>query len=362
MSRKSYDGSGFLTFYQQLAVNNPCYKKNGNRSKTTHLILHSTGANNPTLKRYVTPDDGHLGNNPNNNGWNNPNSNTLVHAVIGKNKNGVVEAYQIAPWGKLVWGCGSGKNGSGNSFAIQVEMCEDQTLGAGYAKQTYDVAVKLFAHLCKANKIPVENIWSHNEAHGKGYASGHIDPEHWWKAVNAGLTMDGFRRDVKALLEGKKPTAQTTPPKTEKPDTGKAGALYRVQMGAFSLKKNASDKCHAVKAAGFDAFLVQVGALWKVQAGAFAEKKNAEAMVKKLQAAGFTAIVVASSGEPGNETLSHGSTVRVKKGAKTYDGTALAPFVYSRDHVVKSIVGDRVVITYNNIVVAAVHRDNLIIV
>ena len=155
MSRKEYNGSGFLTFYQQLAVNNPCYKKNGNRSKTTHLILHSTGANNPTLKRYVTPDDGHLGFNPNNNGWNNANSNTLVHGVIGKNKNGVVEAYQIAPWGKLVWGCGSGSNGSGNSFAIQVEMCEDQTFGASYARQTYDVAVKLFAHLCKVYNIPV---------------------------------------------------------------------------------------------------------------------------------------------------------------------------------------------------------------
>lgn len=201
MARTPHDGSGFLTFYQQLAVNNPCYR-NGNRSKTTHLILHSTGANNPNLKRYVTPDDGHLGQNVYNNGWNNPNSNTLVHGVIGMNKHGAVEFYQIAPWKKLVWGCGSGKNGSGNSFAIQVEMCEDQTLGPNYAKATFNCAVKAFAHLCKAFDIPPENIWSHNEAHDKGYASNHADPEHWWEKQAPNLTMDKFRADVKALLNG----------------------------------------------------------------------------------------------------------------------------------------------------------------
>lgn len=243
MSRKSYDGNGFLTFYQQLATNNPCYKSNGNRSKTTHLILHSTGANNPNLKRYVTPDDGYLGVNPNNNGWNNENSNTLVHGVIGKNKNGKVEVYQIAPWSKLVWGCGSGSKGSGNSFAIQVEMCEDQTLGASYAKETYEVAVKLFAYLCKVYNIPPENIWSHNEAHKHGYASGHIDPEHWWTGVKSGLTMDGFRKDVKKLLETK-----TT--------TNEDNILYRIQVGAFRNRNNAEEYLKKVKSAGFtDAYI-----------------------------------------------------------------------------------------------------------
>lgn len=362
MARKAYNGNGFLTFYQQLAVNNPCYKKNGNRGKTTHLILHSTGANNPNLKRYVTPDDGHLGFNQYNNGWNNKDSNTLVHAVVGKNKFGIIEAYQIAPWGKLVWGCGSGNNGSGNSFAIQVEMCEDQTLGASYAKEVYAETVKLFAHLCKANNIKPENIWSHNEAHAKGYASGHVDPEHWWKAVKAGLTMDSFRKDVKRLLSGEKISEQTTSQKSETAAREEAVTLYRVQVGAFSQKKYATAKLEAVKAAGFDVFTVQVGALWKVQIGAFDKKSDAEAMAKKVQTAGFTSIVVKATGNASVELLSHGSTVRVKKGAKTYEGTQLASFVCNRDHEVKSIVGDRVVITYNDIVVAAVRKEDLIIV
>ena len=284
MARLGYNGSGYLTFYQQLATLNPCYQKCGNRSKTTHLILHSTDADNPNLKRYVTPDDGYLGENKYKNGWNTADEDTLVHAVIGKNKNGFVEAYQIAPWGKLVWGCGSGKNGSGNSFAIQVEMCEDKTLGASYAKETYRLAVKLFAHLCKVYDIPTENIWSHTEARDKGYASPHKDPENWWKLVKAGLTMDSFRKDVKALLDG-----ETT---VEQMPTDAPSSLYRVQVGAFSLKKNAEYKLKALLADGYEAFVTQVNGLWKVQVGAFRKKDNADALVKKLEKDGYTAIVV----------------------------------------------------------------------
>jgi N-acetylmuramoyl-L-alanine amidase len=284
MARIAYNGSGFLTFYQQLATNNPCYQQNNNRLKTTHLILHSTAADNPNLKRYVTPDDGMLGENKYNNGWNNPKSSTLVHGVIGKNKNGFVEAYQIAPWGKLVWGCGSGLNGSGNSFAIQVEMCEDDTLGANYAKETYNVAVKLFAHLCKSYDIPVENIWSHNEANAKGYASGHVDPEHWWKKVKSGLTMDGFRKDVAALLGGEK-TKEQLPAEA-------SASRYVAQVGAFTLKKNSTYKLNALKSAGYNnAFVELENGWWKVRLGPYT-KKNAEKQVAKLEKDGFSAIIV----------------------------------------------------------------------
>lgn len=54
-----------------------------------------------------------------------------------------------------------------------------------------------------------------------------------------------------------------------------------------------------------------------------------------------------------------GSVVRIKRGAKTYNGRGLASFVYDRDHVVLQISGDRVVVTYTGIVVAAVNAANL---
>lgn len=54
-----------------------------------------------------------------------------------------------------------------------------------------------------------------------------------------------------------------------------------------------------------------------------------------------------------------GDTVRVKKGAKTYDGGSLASFVYDRDHKISELSGDRAVITYDGIVVAAVNTADL---
>ena len=54
-----------------------------------------------------------------------------------------------------------------------------------------------------------------------------------------------------------------------------------------------------------------------------------------------------------------GSVVRIKSGAKTYNGRGLASFVYNRDHVVSQVSGDRVVVTYTGIVVAAVNVADL---
>ena len=57
-----------------------------------------------------------------------------------------------------------------------------------------------------------------------------------------------------------------------------------------------------------------------------------------------------------------GSKVRVNEGAKTFNGGDLASFVYKRDHIVKEINGDRVVITYNGSVVAAVRKADLTVI
>lgn len=43
-------------------------------------MVHSTGANNPNLRRYVQPDDGVLGVNSNQNDWNRPGLEVCVHA------------------------------------------------------------------------------------------------------------------------------------------------------------------------------------------------------------------------------------------------------------------------------------------
>ena len=69
-----------------------CYK--GTKKMTVKGVLwHSTGANNPTLKRYVQPDDGapdraellsKLGTNANKNDWNHIDTQAGLNAWIGK--------------------------------------------------------------------------------------------------------------------------------------------------------------------------------------------------------------------------------------------------------------------------------------
>lgn len=66
--------------------------------------------------------------------------------------------------------------------------------------------------------------------------------------------------------------------------------------------------------------------------------------------------------KPAKIEIKIGSTVRLKKGAKTFQGGNLASFVYERNHQVKQINVDRVVITYNGIVVAAVRKSDLTVV
>ena len=60
------------------------------------------------------------------------------------------------------------------------------------------------------------------------------------------------------------------------------------------------------------------------------------------------------------DKISVGDTVKVKKGAKTYTGAWLASFVYDRKHKVLELKGDRAVITYEGVVVAAVKLVDLV--
>lgn len=57
--------------------------------------------------------------------------------------------------------------------------------------------------------------------------------------------------------------------------------------------------------------------------------------------------------------LNVGDKVRVKKGAKDYNGTALATFVYDNVYEVIEINGERIVIGINNRVTCAININNL---
>ena len=175
---------------------NECYKA---RKTITPfgVMVHSTGANNPRLKRYVQPNVGGIGLNTNKNDWNRGGVYKCVHAFIGKLEDGSVATVQTLPWNYRSWHCGM----SANNTHISFEICEDGLTDASYFKAVYQEAVDLTAMLCKKyNLDPLKDgvVIDHSEGAKRNIASGHADVSHWFP--KHGKTMDDFRNDVSKAM------------------------------------------------------------------------------------------------------------------------------------------------------------------
>ena len=181
-----------------LLTENDCYQK-GETIVPKGVMIHSTGANNPWLRRYVGPDDGLLGENQYGNHWNRPGLAACVHAFIGRRADGTVDTYQTLPWNYRGWHCGR----SGNDTHISFEICEDSLADEDYFRQTYQAAVELTAYLCHTyglDPMAPGVVVDHAEGYEMGIASGHSDVRHWWSRF--GVTMDDFREDVNNKVKG----------------------------------------------------------------------------------------------------------------------------------------------------------------
>ena len=233
-----------MNLHKLLFTENACYKA-GRKITVKGIMVHSTGANNPWLKRYVGPDDGLLGKNQYNNHWNtfHPGGREVcVHGFIGKLADGTIATYQTLPWDHRGWHAG----GSANNTHIGFEICEDDLTDSTYFKKVYQEAVELCAYLCKLYGLTEKNIICHSEGYKQGIASNHGDVMHWFP--KHGKNMDTFRSDVKAMLnagaEKDEPDDNTTPTYPEKLTSG----YYRVrktwkdsksQVGAYRVLANA---------------------------------------------------------------------------------------------------------------------------
>mgnify|MGYP004507728547 CR=1 FL=1 len=191
-----------LDIIKAYAVNNLCYRA-GKKMTPKGIVVHSTGANNPNLKRYVDcPDE--VGVNRYGNHWNQPTpggSKVCVHAFIGLDKSGQVRVAEILPLDICCWGVGKGAKGSYNydPAYIQFEICEDALSDIVYFDSAFGVAAQYCAELCERYAIDVKNIVGHCEAARLGYGSNHSDPEHWMRRF--GRDMDSFRTAVSQLLK-----------------------------------------------------------------------------------------------------------------------------------------------------------------
>ena len=198
--------------------NSTCYKQTRTMNPVG-VLWHSTGANNPNLKRYVQPYETDanynklialLGKNTNKNDWNHISHQAGLNCWIGKLADGTVTTVQTMPWNYRPWGCGSGPKGTCNDGWIQFEICEDNLNDPVYFDKIYKEACEITAYLCKmynldphgtvrVNGVNVPVILCHQDSCKLGFGSNHGDVLHWFPKY--GKSMDTVRNDVAALMK-----------------------------------------------------------------------------------------------------------------------------------------------------------------
>ena len=209
----------------QLLIQNDCYRA-GRTITPRGVMVHSTGVNNPEVRRYV-PGDDEIGRNTGGNHWDQTRqyfytdgtstigyrdySKTLqstkysacVHAFVGRFADESVGTVQTLPWTMRGWHAGSGDRGSANDTHISFEICEDGLEDRTYFEAVYQAAVELTAYLCAQYQLdPLADgvVICHSEGHARGIASNHADVMHWFPRF--GKTMDDFRADVAQEMRG----------------------------------------------------------------------------------------------------------------------------------------------------------------
>ena len=217
-----------MNLKQNYLTQSGCYKA-GKRIPVKGLMIHSVGCPQPKADVFMK-------------NWNRADANACVHAIVEPDG----DVYQILPWNHRGWHCGGGANNT----HIGVEMTEPATIrytggskwtetGDGentknHVLATYKYAVELFAYLCSQyNLDPLADgvVISHSEGCRRGIASNHGDVEHLWSKF--GLSMEQFRKDIKAAMEGGSAADSLTA------IMGKAKATAD-QMKSYLKKKNPS--------------------------------------------------------------------------------------------------------------------------
>ena len=217
-----------MNLKQNYLTQSACYKA-GKHITVKGLMIHSVGCPQPKADAFMK-------------NWNRADANACVHAIVEPDGN----VYQLLPWDFRGWHCGGGANNT----HIGVEMTEPATIkyagGASWAETgdgentknhvlaTYKYAVELFAYLCQQFGLdPMADgvIISHSEGCKRGIASNHGDVEHLWSKF--GLSMQQFRKDIKAAMEGSTAEDSLTA------IMGKAQATTE-QMKSYLKKKNPS--------------------------------------------------------------------------------------------------------------------------
>lgn len=233
-----------LNIIKNYLKNNRCYQRNVKR-KPIGIQLHTIGTGQGTAQSVADY-------------WNQPAVSACVTYIVDCDTEGKV--LQCLPEDVRSWA----DAGYGNDHLITFEICESDyiryTGGADYdvlnadkfkadIMRGYNTAVLLCADTCRrygwnpTDKLPsgLYLISSHDEGRRAGLSSAHVDPTHVWGRF--GLTMDGFRADVKAALDGNFEVTDSEPEKWYR--VRKTWEDAGTQLGAYLSLENAKANCPA---------------------------------------------------------------------------------------------------------------------
>lgn len=262
-------------------------------------------------------------------------------------------------------------SGANDNRAVTIECASDATHPYAFKDVVYNRLIDLCVDICQRNGKNVL-LWFGDKNKTLNYtpkSNEMLLTVHRWFAAKSCpgdwmyARMGDLATKVTERLGGASAPIQSQPTPEPVQPINTNDNLYYVQVGAYSKLSNANNMLEKVKQLGFkDAFIKQINDLYKVQLGAFSKKENAEALLKQAKAKGLSAFIAQGTKNNKSNTIKVGSNVKINKGAKTYTGGSLASYVYGYTLQVKEINGDRVVVTYNGITIAAMKLSDLTLV
>ena len=317
-----------ITVNTSLKCNSSNYKNSDSRT-VSYIVMHYTGNEKDTAKANANYFTGE-------------NRGASAHFFVDNSN-----IYQSVELRDTAWHCGTKgtyyHDKCRNANSIGIEMCctaGDYKIAAATKKN----AAYLCAYMCKligvdATQVDTYVLRHYDITHKKCPAQ-MVSNESEWTA---------FKKMVKnVLLTGN--TEGTVATKTE--SKIKKGDLVKLSSSATYYDGKAiptwvkNTKWYVSSVSGDRAVID------KSEDG----KNSIASAVNVKYLTVTTATVVATP------KIVKGSTVKIKSGATNYDGKKLASFLYGRNHKVKEIKGDRVVLTYLGIVVCAVKLSSLTLV
>lgn len=205
--------------------------------------------------------------------------------------------------------------------AVTIECASDKTDPYAMNSTVYNKLIDLCEDICRRNG-KTKLIWISNKDKALSYNPANNEMQltvHRWFANKSCpgdwlfARLGDVAKTVTARLSGTG-------------DSGnKSDVLYRVQVGAYSVRSNADNMLAKIKAKGFDAFITQVDGMYKVQVGAYSVKANADAQLKKIKNAGFDAFITTKSGTQVSSSTSAKKKSNAEIAQEIYRGTCSDP-------------------------------------